>query len=433
MSRAAPVLERLGLGRPELRAWALYDWGNSAFMTTVVAAVFPIYFARVAAADLAPATATAVFGFANALALVLSALVSPPLGALADRRGKLGLLRGATVVGVLASAALALVGRGDWWLGAALFVLGNVALSACFVFYDALLPFVARPHEIDRVSSAGYALGYVGGALLLALNLAWIQAPQRFGLPDAGAGTRLAFVSVAAWWLVFALPLLRRRELDQGDSTVAPPALATLARAGLTTIRELARYPEAGTMLIAFLIYSDGVNTVIRMATIYGNEVGIGQGTLIGALLLTQLVGIPASFLFGALGERMGTRAAIFMGLFIYCGISALAVVMRTGAHFFALAVLVGLVQGGTQALSRSLFASLIPRQRAGEFFAFFSVAARLAGALGPAIFGLTTTVTGSSRASAAVVGLFFVVGAAILARVDVAAGRARAAAEQET
>lgn len=421
------LLDGIGLGRPELRAWALYDWGNSGFVTTVVAAVFPVYFARVAAAEMAPASATAVFGFATALALALAAVLSPLLGALADRRGKVALLRFATGAGVLATAGLSLVERGDWRLGAVLFVAGNVALSACFVFYDALLPHVAAPGEIDRVSSAGYALGYLGGALLLALNLAWIQAPQWFGLPDSGAGTRLAFLSVALWWLAFAIPLLRRGDLD----AVGPPAPGSLRpgalfSAGLATLRDLGRYPQARTMLIAFLIYSDGIGTVIRMATIYGHEVGIGQGTLIGALLLTQVVGVPFSFLFGALGDRLGTRAAIFVGLFSYCGISLLAVFMRTGAHFFALAVLVGVVQGGTQALSRSLFATLVPRQRSGEFFAFFSIASKLAGALGPAIFGLTTVLTGSSRASAAVVGLFFVVGAAILARVDVTAGRAQ-------
>ena len=424
--------ERLGLGRPELRAWALYDWGNSAFATTVVAAVFPIYFSRVAAADLAPATATAIFGGATSLALVISALLSPLLGALADRRGKIALLTLSTGVAVVASATLALVGRGDWMLGAALFAVGNVAFAACLVFYDAILPHIADGREIDRVSSAGYALGYLGGGVLLLVNLLWIQAPHWFGLSGSGAGTRLALFSVALWWAGFALPLLRRRGLDAPALPAQKLGARDLTRAIVGTVRDLARYPQARTMLVAFLIYSDGIGTVIRMATIYGAEVGIGQGALIGALLLTQFVGIPCSFLFGSLGGRLGTKRAIFVALAIYCVISALGIFLRTAAHFFALAVLVGVVQGGAQALSRSLFATLIPRQRSGEFFAFFSIASKLAGAVGPALFGLTTVLTGSSRASAGVVGLFFVVGGAVLALVDVETGRQQAAASLE-
>ena len=420
-------LERLGLGRPELRAWALYDWGNSGFVTTILAAVFPIYFAEVAAGDLPRVEATVRFSAATTLALAISAVLSPLLGAMADRRGeRVPLLRASTLIAVAATAALALVGRGDWKLAAVLFAVANIALSASFVFYDSLLPAIADEREVDRVSGAGYALGYLGGGILLALNLAWITNPTTFGLADSEAAARLSFLSAALWWAAFAIPLLRRRNLGATAlparplGSVVPAVLATLAG----TVRELRKHRPAFLMLIAFLIYSDGIGTVIRMATIYGAEIGIGRGSMITALLVTQVVGVPFTFLFGALGERLGAKRAIFLGLGAYCAITVLVFFMRTPAHFFALAFLVGTVQGGTQALSRSLFSSLIPRNRSGEFFGFFSIADKFAGILGPAVFAATAALTGTSRSAVAAVAIFFVLGGAILAFVDVDAGR---------
>jgi UMF1 family MFS transporter len=416
-------LERLGLGRPELRAWALYDWGNSAFVTTILSAVFPIYFAEVAAGDLPRVEATIRFSTTTTLALAVSAIVSPLLGALADRRGhRIPLLRASTLVGVAASAALALVGRGHWPWAAVLFALANIALSASFVFYDSLLPAIASEQEVDRVSGAGYALGYVGGGILLAFNLAWIAAPQSFGLPDSQVAARLSFLSAALWWALFAIPLLRRRTLGATAPRARPGGgVVRVVWVGLmATLRDLRRHRQASLMLVAFLIYSDGIGTVIRMATIYGAEIGIDRSAMIAALLVTQFVGIPFTFLFGSLGHRIGARRAIFLGLGVYCVITGLAFFMRTAAHFFALAILVGTVQGGTQALSRSLFSRLIPQDRTGEFFGFFSIADKFAGILGPAVFAATAAATGSSRGAVAAVATFFVLGGVVLSFVDV-------------
>ena len=299
------------------------------------------------------------------------------------------------------------------------------------------------PHEIDRVSTAGYALGYVGGGLLLALNLAWIQKPGWFGLP-AGPGlseaqatlpARLAFVSVAIWWIVFSLPLFRRvpeppARIETDERRGENPVLVAFVRLA-ETFRELRGYRQAFLMLLAFLIYNDGIQTIIKMATAYGTEIGIGQSALIGAILVVQFVGIPCSFLFGMVAGRIGAKRALFLGLLAYTAISVLGYFMRTATHFYVLAGLVGMVQGGTQALSRSVFASMIPPHKSGEFFGFFSVFEKFAGIFGPLIFAGTIAATGSSRnAILSIIG-FFAVGAAILALVDVGEGQ-RAAREAE-
>jgi MFS transporter, UMF1 family len=433
----ASLLARIGLDRPELRAWAMYDWASSAVWTTIIVAVFPIYFVKVAGAGLAESGATQRLATVNTLGLVVVALLSPILGAVSDYRGiKKRLLALFMLIGVAAVLGMFFVERGDLNLASALFTLSLIGVAGSYVFYEALLPHIARPGEIDRVSTAGYALGYVGGGILLALNLAWIQRPGWFGLPS-GAGlspsqvtlpVRLAFVSVAVWWLVFSVPLFRRvaepaatvKPEERRDENAVKMAFVRLAE----TFRELRSYRHAFLMLLAFLIYNDGIQTIIKMATAYGTELGIGQGALIGAILLVQFVGIPCSFLFGMLAGRIGAKRAIFLGLLVYTMISILGYFMTSAAHFYTLAGLVGLVQGGTQALSRSLFASMIPQHKSGEFFGFFSVFEKFAGIFGPLIFAATIALTGSSRNSILSVIAFFAVGAALLWFVDLEAGQ---------
>jgi len=426
---AAPALSwlsRLGLHRPELRAWAWYDWANSAFMTTVVAAVFPIYYAKVAADGLGDATATFRFGIATTIALTATAVLSPILGALADAAGgKKRLLAAFAGIGIAATAGLALVGRGDWGLALALFMLGNIGIFGSMTFYDALLPHIAKPEELDRVSTAGYALGYLGGGVLLAINLAWIQQPAWFGFADAGAATRAAFVSVAVWWALFSIPLLRSVPEPAVDPAAAAGASFRTAFVRLAhTLRELRRYRHAFTMLVAFMLYNDGIGTIIRMATLYGTQVGIDQGSLIGALLLVQFIGVPAAFLFGAVASKVGAKPAILGALVLYTVISVLAFRMTTASDFMILAALVGLVQGGSQALSRSVFASLIPKDRTAEFFGFFAVFEKFAGIFGPLLFSAAVALTQSNRAAILSVILFFVAGGALLVTVDIDEGR---------
>jgi MFS transporter, UMF1 family len=438
------LLARLGLDRPELRAWAMYDWAASAMQTTVMVAVFPIYFVKVAGAGLAEGGATQRLATLNTVALVVIALASPVLGAISDYGGtKKRFIAAFMLLGVGAVAGMFFVQRGDLTLASWLFVLSLIGVAGSFVFYEALLPHLASGPEIDRVSTAGYALGYVGGGLLLALNLAWIQKPAWFGLPagpqlsgaEATLPARLAFLSVAAWWLVFSVPLFRRvpeppARLEPDERRGESPVRMAFVRLG-ETFRELRGYRQAFLMLLAFLIYNDGIQTIIKMATAYGTELGIDQSALIGAILLVQFVGIPCSFLFGMLAGRIGAKRALFLGLLAYTAISILGYHMKTAAHFYMLAGLVGMVQGGTQALSRSLFASMVPQHKSGEFFGFFSVFEKFAGIFGPLIFAGTIAATGSSRnAILSVIG-FFAVGAAILAFVDLETGRQEAAAAE--
>jgi UMF1 family MFS transporter len=418
----------------------MYDWAASAVQTTIMVAVFPIYFVKVAGAELPASSATQRLATVNTLALVVIALLSPILGAISDYRGtKKWLLAVFMLIGVAAIGGMLFIGRGEIDLASGLFMVTLVGAAGSFVFYEALLPHIARPDEIDRVSTAGYALGYIGGGILLALNLAWIQQPGWFGLPsgpglseaEATLPVRLAFISVAVWWLIFSLPLFRRvpeppPRLEADEHPGESPIRVAFIRL-VETFRELRGYRQAFLMLVAFLIYNDGIQTIIKMATAYGTEIGIGQNALIGAILLVQFVGIPCSILFGMLAGRVGAKRAIFVGLVAYTVIAVLGYFMENATHFYVLAGLVGVVQGGTQALSRSLFASMIPTYKSGEFFGFFSVFEKFAGIFGPLIFAGTIAATGSSRnAILAIIG-FFALGAAVLALVDVDEGQRRA------
>jgi UMF1 family MFS transporter len=433
--RQRTILGRLGLHTPEIRAWVMYDWANSAFMTTVIL-IFPIYFITVAAADLAPAKAQEISAWATTLAMVVVAVMAPVLGAVADRAGiKKKMLAGFMVFGVLTTAALYFVDRGDWVLGASLFVLASVGINASFVFYESLLPHIAGEEDIDRVSSAGYALGYLGGGLILAINLLWISYPQKFGFPDAGVATRVSFVSAALWWLFVSIPLFRRVPEPTHRAADGPPPAGGPVRVAVTrlveSIRDLRSYPQAFLLLVAFVLYNDGIQTIIKMATMYGTALGISQAALIGALVMTQFVGVPFSFLFGSLAERLGPKRSVFVALGVYVGITVLAYQMTTATEFFVLAFLVATVQGGTQALSRSLFATMIPRHKSAEFFGFYGVFDKFGGIFGPALFAAVIRATGSSRPAILAIVLFFIAGGALLWFVDVDKGR-RAAREAE-
>jgi UMF1 family MFS transporter len=286
-------------------------------------------------------------------------------------------------------------------------------------------------------------MGYLGGGALLAVQLAVILNPGLLGIPAGDAAspaeatlpTRLAFLSVAAWWVLFTLPLLRRVPeppvVAHGPDPEANAPVLVLARDAFArlgrTFAALARHRDALVMLVAFLLYNDGIGTIIRMAAIYGTEIGLGRGTLVGAILMVQFLGIPCAFLFGSIGSRVGAKPAILGGLAVYTAIAVLGYFTTTAAHFWTLAALVAIVQGGTQALSRSLFASLVPRHLSGEFFGFFAVSEKFAGIFGPLLFALAIEAFGSSRAAILSVVLFFAAGALLLARVDVEAGRREA------
>ena len=444
-SRKRGILSRLGLDRPELRAWAMYDWAVSSVQTTIMVAVFPVYFANIAKGDLGESGTTQAIATANTIVAIILAVLSPILGAVSDYvAAKKRMLGASMIVGAAAVAGMFFVQQGDYRLALILFVISLIGATASTVFYDALLPHIASEDEIDRVSSAGYAVGYIGGGLLLALNLAWILKPGWFGLPTGPElssaqktlPTRLALLSVAVWWVVFSIPLFRRvpepprtREPDEltGGSVLVTPFVRVAE-----TFRALRGYKQALLMLLAFMIYNDGIQTIQKMAATYGKQLGIADTVLIGAILIVQFVGVPFSFLFGSIAGRIGAKAAIFIGLAVYAAISILGFYMQTAAHFILLAAMVATVQGGTQALSRSLFASLVPAHKSGEFFGFYSVFEKFASIFGPLLFWVTIAMTGSSRNAILSVILFFAIGAVLLSRVRVREGQEAARAADE-
>jgi UMF1 family MFS transporter len=388
------------------------------------------------AADLPKNVASQRFYLSTSIAVTIVAILAPFLGAVADYGAlKKRLCAVFIAIGVVATCALWHVHRGDWELAVLLFVLGNIGVTGSLVFSESLLPHVARPHEVDRVCTSAFSLGYLSGGLLFALNIWWISDPQAWGIPDKETATRLGFLSAGVWWAVFSLPLFLlvpepRAHLLPGERAGEPALLVGLRRMR-SLLSEVRHHRDLFLLLLAFMIYNDGVVTIIRLATAYGTEVGIGGPELMKAVLLVQLVGVPASLGFGALAARLGPRPSIFVALGVYVVISILGYHMRTATHFFLLALLVATVQGGVQALSRSLFSRLVPRHKSSEFFGFFGVFEKFAGIAGPLLFTGAVAASGSSRGAILGLTVFFVVGGLLLSRVDVERG-VRAVAEAE-
>ena len=411
-------MSRWYLRRPVL-AWALYDWANSAFATTVMAGFFPAFFRQYWSLGADPTVATFRLGLANGLAGLIVALLAPLLGILADRSARRRwFLLSWTVLGILATGALYGIGRGQWQPAAALFVLATMGFNGAIVFYDALLLQVAEPADYDRVSAYGYALGYLGGGVLFALNVVMTLHPQWFGLSTAAAAVRFSFLSVAIWWAVFSIPLF----LGVRESRARAPAAQRGAAWGelRSTMRQIAAHRPLWLFLVAYWLYIDGVNTIIKMAIDYGGALGLPTAGLMAALLLTQFVAFPAALVYGAIGNRVGARPAILAGLVVYIGVTLWATRLDSIAAFFGMAVVVGLVQGGVQSLSRSLFGQFVPPGKSAEYFGFYNMLGKFATVFGPVLIGVTARLTGSSRSGIASVALLFLVGALLLWRVRV-------------
>lgn len=395
-------------------AWALNDWANSAFATTVLVGFFPIFFKQYWARDLAPTDATLYLGFGNSVAAFLVMLLSPWLGALADRlAAKKRFLAMFTGIGVAGTLALAFVGPGQWPLAIAVFTLASVGFFGGLTFNDALLVNVAHRDEADRVSAFGYGLGYLGGGLLFLINVAMVLKPDVFGLADKVAATRAAFISVALWWLLFSLPLfLRVHEARVPDDS--PVGWREL----IATVRQIAQHRPVWMFLLAYFLYIDAVNTLAQMAVDFGLNLGFASDSLIKALLLVQFVSFPAAIAFGHLAGRIGTKASIHLALAVYIAVSGWGYFMQTEAQFYQMAAAIGLVQGGVQSLSRSYFARLIPAAQAGQFFGFYNMLGKFAAVLGPLVVGVVAASTGNPRLSILALIAFFVIGMVLLSRV---------------
>jgi UMF1 family MFS transporter len=407
----------------------MYDWANSAFATAVMAGFFPLFFKQYWSAGLETTTSTFQLGIGNALASLVIVLTAPLLGAIADCGGlkkRFLLLLAAT--GIVSTAALAGVGQGEWLAAITLFVAATIGFMGANVFYDALLVSVASEKEWNFVSALGFALGYLGGGLLFAVNVAMTLSPQSFGLQDAAEAVRLSFISVSIWWALFSVPLFLvvkeprpRHKLPQWQ----------VMRAGyvqlLQTFKHIRQLRMVVLFLVAYWLYIDGVDTIVRMAVDYGLSIGLEQEDLITALLITQFVGFPATIAFGFLAHYLGAgglgaRNGIFLAIAVYLVATVWAFFMDSSREFYGLAVTIGLVQGGIQALSRSLYARMIPADKSAEFFGFYNMLGKFAAVLGPFMVGLVSLASGSHRWGILSVIVLFIAGAWLLWKVDVVA-----------
>jgi UMF1 family MFS transporter len=401
-------------------AWAFYDWANSAFSTTVMAGFFPLLFKQYWSAGVDATESSYRLGVANSLSSLAIALVAPALGAMADAGGaRKRFLLASAAIGIVATALLFLVGSGAWTTAAVVYVIAVIGFSASMIFYDALLLDVSTPETSDYVSAYGFALGYLGGGLLFAVNILMYRMPESFGLNDSTTAARWSFLTVAAWWALFSIPLARVvRERRASKTSERPAALKSGFRALGDTFRNLRRHRFVFLFLLGYWFYIDGVHTIVRMGMDYGLSLGFSAGTLIVALLMIQFVGFPATIAFGKMAGRVGARTGILIAIVIYILICAWGYRIQNAWEFFVLAGGIGLAQGGINSLSRSLYSRLIPADESGQFFGYYNTIGRFSAVLGPWFMGAVGLATGNPRLSMLALILFFVVGGAFLLRV---------------
>jgi UMF1 family MFS transporter len=429
-------MKALLLRRPVL-SWALYDWGNSAFATTVMAGFFPIFYSTLSK-DLSVQDSQLWFNITLAGSSILVAATAPILGAIGDRSGgRKRFLATFAILGVLMTAGLAWVHTGQWVMGLLLYGIGTIGFSGANIFYDSMLVDVSDEEQFDVVSGFGYALGYLGGGLLFTINILMVNNPETFGLADAGSAVKVSFLSVAIWWLVFTIPLLTGvEELPTKREASRMQAVREGIAQLVGTFHEIRKLRVLLTFLIGYWLYIDAVNTVIKTAVFFGDKVlGLPQASLVTALLVTQFVAFPAAMFFGWLGKKIGPRPAILIGLGVY--VLTLFYAWRwldTGADFYKLAVAVGLVQGGVQSLSRSLYARLVPTSKTAEFFGFFNMVGKFAAILGPLMMAMVPVLIAGAdeRDSILSLTLLFVAGGFLLWKVDVEKGAEAARAMED-
>lgn len=419
------------------RSWIMYDWANSAFITTIAVAVLPVFYSDVACFGLDKTTATSYWGFTQTIAMLIIACTAPILGAISDYAGNKKRFLGAfALLGIIASGLLTGIGQGMWLMASIIYIFGRIGFGGSLTFYDSLLPHIVGQDNLDNVSAKGYAYGYLGGGILLAINLLMIMKPELFGIPNTEWAAKLSFLTVALWWAVFSIPIFKNVPeptvvISKGPSM--NPLIVGYSRL-LKTFKEIRRFKDLIKFLLAFWLYNDGVGTVMIMAVIFGKEIGIGSDHLIGAILMVQFIGLPFTLIFGKLPKKLGTKRTILLALGVYSLMIILAYFMTKPIHFWFLAMLVAMVQGGTQALSRSMFASMSPLSKSAEFFGFYNLSSKFASMFGPFLFGIVGQVTGTSRLGILAIIVFFIIGGLILTTVDHQKGItvARAAEEEE-
>ena len=389
------------LKRKRVISWALYDWANSAFATTVMAGFFPLFFKSFWAADLSPAESTAVIGTTNSLAGLFIMLLAPILGAYSDL-GKLKkkFLAFFALLGVLSTGYLYFIPQGDWVIAASLYALAVIGFSGGNIFYDSLIVSVSKQDQRNKVSSLGFSLGYLGGGLLFVINVLMYLNPAWFGLSSQSEAILWSFVSVAVWWAVFSLPLFMSVE-EKSNAEISKGLFETITeafKAVASTLREIKKHKRVAIFLIAYWLYIDGVDTIVRMAVAYGSDIGLDASSMITALLLTQFVGFPATLVFGIYADKIGFKKILTIGISIYILVTFYAYYMSTALEFYILAGTVGLVQGGVQAISRSFFSTIIPVNKEAQFFGFYNLVGKSAVFLGPVLVSWVALIFGNPR-----------------------------------
>lgn len=372
-------------------SYALYDWGNSAFATTVMAGFFPVFFKQFWSVGSDATLSTARLGFTNAAAGLLIALLAPILGAISDRGiYKRYFLLFFTLLGASFSCALFFIEQGNWQLAVFTYMLGTIGFIGSNLFYDSLLIDIAPPPQRELVSTFAYSAGYLGGGLLFSLNVAMTLKPSFFGLSGPSQAVQLSFLSVGLWWIVFGVPIQfsdhKKNNAQRLELALVRDAFKQLAR----TFRDIRNYRPILIFLLAYWLYIDGVYTIIKMAVDYGLSLGFHSSALITALLITQFVGFPAALFFGWLSSRIGAIRSIRIAIIVYLCVTLYAAFMQTEFEFYIMAVTIGLVQGGVQALSRATFANMIPPEKSAEFFGFYNMVGKFAAILGPALIAIT-------------------------------------------
>jgi len=389
------------LKRKRVISWALYDWANSAFATTVMAGFFPLFFKSFWAADLSPAESTAVIGTTNSFAGLLIVLLAPFLGAYSDLgKFKKKFLAFFALLGVLSTGYLYFIPQGDWVIAASLYALAVIGFSGGNIFYDSLIASVSKQDQRNKVSSLGFSLGYLGGGLLFVINVLMYLNPAWFGLSSQSEAILWSFVSVAVWWAVFSLPLFMSVE-EKSNAEISKGLFETITeafKAVASTLREIKKHKRVAIFLIAYWLYIDGVDTIVRMAVAYGSDIGLDASSMITALLLTQFVGFPATLVFGIYADKIGFKKILTIGISIYILVTFYAYYMSTALEFYILAGTVGLVQGGVQAISRSFFSTIIPVNKEAQFFGFYNLVGKSAVFLGPVLVSWVALIFGNPR-----------------------------------
>lgn len=411
-------------------SWAIYDWGSSAYSTTVMAGFFPIFFKQYWSSGADATVTTARLGVAISVSSLLIAFLSPFLGAFADLKGlKKKFCFVFTMLGVVACAWMGFISQGDWLGALFAYAIALMGFNAASVFYDSLLPSVASPEEMDYASSLGYSLGYLGGGVLFLLNVLMYLFPASFGIPDGVTAIKISFVMVALWWLVFSFPLAKNVSEPEVVFQSVQGLKQNLLK-GLSTLRqtftELVREKNLLLFVVAYWFYIDGVYTVMTMAVDYGVAIGLEAKDLIAALLITQFIGFPCAYYFGRVTSRWGTKLPILLCIGVYGITVIVATKMSTAWHFYLLATVIGMVQGGVQSLSRSMFGRMIDAKKSGEYFGVFNLVGRFASILGPLVVALGATLTGNSRMGMLGLLVLFLIGGVLLAFVK-EPGRAKA------